>query len=170
MSSEPDPSESPPAVPPRPTPPKPRPARGWLLGLRFVGALASGLLFIHGAFAWLYYPLPIEEHVGLLGAIAGSAAVSFLLWMPFCAWVFYVCMEGRPPTWRSVAAAYLDAFCEGPLWFMELPALMLLRLVRAIRPFGLGLRPRLQELEARLEAGIERRTRGRRNWLHSLVR
>ncbi|REG27994.1 hypothetical protein ATI61_109336 [Archangium gephyra] len=130
----------------------------------------SGLLFIHGAFAWMYYPLPIEEYVGVLGAVAGSAVVSFLVWMPFCAWVFYVCMEGRPPTWRSVTAAYLEMLGEGAFWLMELPARMFVRLVRAIRPFGLGLRPRLQDLEDRLEEGIARRIRGRRNWLRSLVR
>ena len=136
MPSEPD---------PRPTPPPPRPLQGWLLA-RFVGACVSGLLFLFGSVAWLYYPLPLEEHVGPLGALAVSAGVSFLVGMPFCAWVFYVCMEGRPPSWRSVAGAYLDALGEGVLRCMELPAQLLVLLVRAIRPLGLVLHTWLRSL------------------------
>jgi hypothetical protein len=220
MPSEPEPFEAPLPAPPPPAPPHPKPLRGWLLG-RFLGACASGLLCISGAVLWLYFPLPVQERIGPLGAVALSGVVAFLVWMPFWGWVFSVCMEGRVPTWRSVATTYVKVLADVGVPFMEVPTYLLVTLVRTIRPAGLlllgvfllpllislalalsetgvagvesclrewpgfcwgalavglvlsavgvGLRPRLEKLAAHLDADIERRIRGRLNWVRSLL-
>jgi hypothetical protein len=179
MPFEPDPPfEPPPAAPPLPAPPAARPLKVWG-PVRIVGAMVSLVLCLSGVVVWDVLRLPLDGVVSAGWAVILSILAALLLWMPFWGLMFYVCLEGRLPGWRSVGASVLDVLAHVALPYLELPTHLLVLLVRALRPLaaglalvrvGLGLRPWLQQLEARLEAGIERRTRGRRNWLGSLLR
>ncbi len=135
-----------------------------------MGAIVSLVLCLCGVVVWDVLRLPIDGLVGTGWAVLLSILAALLLWMPFWAVMLYVCLEGRLPGWRSVGAFGLDVLAHIGLPYLELPTHLLVLLVRALARVGLGLRPWLQQLEARLEAGIERRTRGRRNWLASLLR